>query len=580
MKQAAAVSGFIIHFFLLSRAAGATPLETLYQTPDRQFPQACWIFYRDYISTLDSAAAYRTLDSLEQAGIDREKLSWQAYAGFFKGKYAYTRHLSANIGLPMKYYQSAANIANDQTLIKAELLFHMGEYYFKTEKNYPLAFEHLLRGHDMAESIGYQAFPNADELLLNLGTAYYHFEENEKALSFLKKAFSYPQFQGKTKIELLNTAALCYRSLSQHDSAECYFHLAMEQATTIRDSAWIGIISGNLGEIYFNVNEYELALDYLYKDYYSGIKRGQLKSASYAAMLIAEIYIRQKAYDKAEEILEEGKRLCYEVNDIRTFLPLYRCLSLLYRSKGAIHTAMYYTDSLIYYADLVVREKDIAAIEKASRKIDTETHLANIRLLQSEKDRQVLIRNSIVVIAFLLLIIAWQLFRRNRLRQLKDMQILALEKKRSREELDNAQALLHTYTENLKQKTRMLDQITTEIELFQPDPGATASLPEKDDIIKRLQDATILTEDDWSQFRKLFTRVYPAFFIRLHDKFPSLTQGEVRYMALSRLGLSVQEKAAMLGISPDSVRRTRQRLSKKLDMTEQEIFDEIAAPQP
>jgi DNA-binding CsgD family transcriptional regulator len=75
----------------------------------------------------------------------------------------------------------------------------------------------------------------------------------------------------------------------------------------------------------------------------------------------------------------------------------------------------------------------------------------------------------------------------------------------------------------------------------------------------------------------VFTRVNPTFFIQLNDKFPNLTQAEIRILALSKLGLSVKEKANMLGISPDSVRRTQQRLNKKLGMTEVQIFEEMAA---
>src|SRR5690606_11419406 len=238
-------------------------------------------------------------------------------------------------------------------------------------------------------------------------------------------------------------------------------------------------------------------------------------------------------------------------------------------------------DSFMYYNEYIVKEKDAAAIEKAKLKIETETHLANIKHLEVEKQTQVYIRNGIAIIAFLLLIIAWQRIRRIRLRQMKDLQIMALKQRKARQELETAQTLLQYYTETLKQKSRMLEQVTTELELLNAveSDGSYESMRsynEKNNIIEKLQNATILTDEDWIEFRKLFTRVHTTFFIQLQELFPNLTQAEIRYLTLSKLGLSINEKASMLGISPDSVRRTRQRLHKKVGLTEQEIFDKIS----
>ena len=85
-------------------------------------------------------------------------------------------------------------------------------------------------------------------------------------------------------------------------------------------------------------------------------------------------------------------------------------------------------------------------------------------------------------------------------------------------------------------------------------------------MVEQLHQTIILTEKDWQEFKQLFERAYPRFLQGLAVKHPSLTEAEIRLLALIKLNLSVNEMAAMLGILPQSVRKTRQRLMKKLGL--------------
>ena len=53
---------------------------------------------------------------------------------------------------------------------------------------------------------------------------------------------------------------------------------------------------------------------------------------------------------------------------------------------------------------------------------------------------------------------------------------------------------------------------------------------------------------------------------RLHP--PSLTKGDIRIYILSHLQFSVSDQATLLGISPSSVTKARQRLKAKLEPQE------------
>jgi hypothetical protein len=82
--------------------------------------------------------------------------------------------------------------------------------------------------------------------------------------------------------------------------------------------------------------------------------------------------------------------------------------------------------------------------------------------------------------------------------------------------------------------------------------------------VEKLKRSTIITEDEWIQFRSLFDKVHKGFFTRLKVQYPDVTQAEIRLMALTKLNLSTKEMAGILGISPESIRKSRYRFLKKV----------------
>ena len=64
----------------------------------------------------------------------------------------------------------------------------------------------------------------------------------------------------------------------------------------------------------------------------------------------------------------------------------------------------------------------------------------------------------------------------------------------------------------------------------------------------------------------LFEKIYPGFFLKLKEKVTDITVAEQRMAALTRLRLTTKQMASILGISPDSVHKTRQRLRHRLNL--------------
>jgi len=139
---------------------------------------------------------------------------------------------------------------------------------------------------------------------------------------------------------------------------------------------------------------------------------------------------------------------------------------------------------------------------------------------------------------------------------------------RMEQEVASAKDQLKMFTENIVEKTTLIEKLESQIK------GKEAT-SEQQTIIAELGRQTILTEDDWNKFKSLFEKIYPGFFINLKEKFPDITLAEQRMAALTRLQLTPKQMASMLGISVDSVHKTRQRLRQRLHISPGSSLEEI-----
>ena len=138
------------------------------------------------------------------------------------------------------------------------------------------------------------------------------------------------------------------------------------------------------------------------------------------------------------------------------------------------------------------------------------------------------------------------------------------------QEMESATAQLKMFTENIIDKTNLVEKLEQQLN------NKTISATEQQ-LISELSQQTILTEEDWDKFKSLFEKTFPLFFQRLKNTATDITVAEQRMAALSRLQLTTRQMASMLGISVDSVHKTRQRLRKRFTLSNDANIEEYIA---
>jgi len=205
---------------------------------------------------------------------------------------------------------------------------------------------------------------------------------------------------------------------------------------------------------------------------------------------------------------------------------VYETLAEVYRAKGNVDSFYHYNQLYTTLHDSIENVATLSSLKIAQLKIENENSLRAIDTLQRERRTEVLKRNFVIIAIILVSIILLMYIKRRRLKQSHKNEIAAAVR---------------------TEQNRLLEEIANQ---------------------------TILTEQDWNNFKRLFEKIYPGFFINLKQKAPDITLAEQRMAALTRLNISSRQMASMLGISVDSVHKTRQRLRQRLHIHGEESLEE------
>lgn len=458
---------------------------------------------------------------------------------------------------------------------EADLTYRVGmKHYHK--KEYPQAFENLLKSYDKFKSFGFEKFPWMQFYLYNIGKIYYEFADYQSALPYFNQSLQFPFRNERDKIHTYNILALTHNALKNRDTSLYFYRKGLDVATSTKDSVWVGILSGNMASIFLAEGDVKSAKPLIQMDFRLSKQHREWQSVANCLLLLANINMDEDSLSAAAARIKDVEDLT-ELNWSKSLRRNYfHYKSRLAELRGDFKNAYAYQDSFIHYKDLVAADINQGIIRNTEVKVQTDKYLYEIQLLEDKKQRELMLRNYLISAGGLVLIILLLLFFNQRQRRKKDKALLLLEKTKAEEELKSAENALQWYMNSILEKNRLIERFKEEADELKKVSDKAVD-KENEQIMDRLYEATILTEEDWTKFKRMFEKVHGDFFLRLKNKHPDLTLAEIRLLALAKLNLSVNEIANMLGISPDSVRKTGSRMRKKLNLPNQTSIAEIAA---
>ena len=440
-----------------------------------------------------------------------------------------------------------------------------------------LSITYLLMANEIAESLEKKPAYYIN-LKFNLGETFFHTRQYEKCIDYIKKGLSaWPDTSAEAnfkRIRYWNTIGQAYKQLGLPDSALANYNRSIQLNNKINDPIWKGINAIFLGEIYLlggDLHKARQLIQYEYNVPYTS----EPNVSAYGLQLLAKIDLLQADENNAlrhirHSLLLLRQSIDFPVQKMNYLQYAYHTAAEVFRELGNTDSFYHYTQLYGTLHDSLERVATLSNVKIAQLRINEEKNYQAVKAMQREKRTEELKRNLIIALIILLAIIGFLVLNRQK-QKLKYKQKLALQEKNLAEaEVTAAKEQLQLFTQNIIDKTALIENLQRQLQNKELDT-------EQQKMTEELSHQTIVTEDDWNKFKSLYEKIYPGFFAKLRSKAPDITVAELRMAALTRLQLTNSQMASMLGISPDSVRKTRLRLRQRLNFPADSNLEELIA---
>ena len=437
-----------------------------------------------------------------------------------------------------------------------------------------------LKAVDIQRKIGFEHFPYAPNRLYGISHALYYQGEYKKAIQFGKECFSIWPLDSIHRdpavyIFQCDILANAFKNLNQYDSAAIYYDKIARKLPTMKDKGpyfveiWTAIAKGNKGILLTKKGSYKeaypllsefLNISSLYQDslnismaynalgnYYSHT-RDEVKALDYA--------IRARDIANKNGYLDEEIRAC-------------QLISSCYKTMGQFEKSLLY-----YQQSKTLEESKRKEIQKSEYRhliaqVEFDKAQDSLFLQESIITKERWVRNVLLVCFALLSIIGILVYNRKQLLQRNEINDVEFKKAMAEQKLEESRKRIATFTQYVEEKNNLIDSLQTQMESvlsnLQQDRSA--------EISKSLLQYTLLTEEEWRNFRAEFMMAYPDFFVALRKILPGVTPAMERLSALIFLGLDNNQIANSLGISKKSVTRSKHRLKNLLQLDSDENLE-------
>jgi tetratricopeptide (TPR) repeat protein len=378
------------------------------------------------------------------------------------------------------------------------------------------------------------------------------------------------------------------------------------------DTFYQAIANNDIGMAYYNMEDYNKAETYLQ----NGLKLAQdIENINLEATILANLGITNTKLGRYEQALVFGKkslRIVKEINSKNKIVENLNGLGVTYSAMGDEISAIAYFDQVIPLADSIGNKafQSLAYMERATSYANVNNHK------KAYNDLKVYLK------------LKDSIYNKNKSKQIEEMRaIFDTEKKEQqiaqqeieielleeKEKVSNLQKILlggglglsllllgfGFYGFRQKAKSSQLEKEKIEAELLYKKKELTTHalhLAKKNEVLeglkqkaKKLKQAGNIGEgyqeliktinfdqqDDqvWENFTRYFEAVHKDFEKEALEKFPDITKNELRLIALLKMNLSSKEIATILNISSDGIKKARQRLRKKMNLSSKESLE-------
>lgn len=529
----------------------------------------------DYVDSLRLYMIYNISDveagkkKLNEWISNAEKEDDEALAYQLKFSSLYLKQHINTVGEERKVLEQIEAALDDGYTLEAADGYYILSGWINSKSRRGKAMEYALLGYDLCKNLPIRKYPPKVKTLYRLAEWYYSYKEYRKTIDILyklKEVERKPFYNIITGGEL-NTLALAYRELGYYDSAIYYFEQIYEDKQDKIRLTVRGIAAGNIGSIYQRRQNYQNAINWVNRELQLLRKENEegLTLSFFSSYNgLADIYYSMGKTSVARKYVDSAQRIRYAQRSINALFKYYDIYSKILTVEGQYKQALVYKDSLWDAKQMMAEETNMSKLFASEKKVEESKHQLELNKLDTLRQKSIWIRNFAILLVVFTSVVLILLINRSRMKH--KQRELELEHEKTK-----AEAKLAGFTLKMQEKNLQLIQLQEELTELSSEQDITA----KNELIRQLQQSTILTDEQWEDFRNVFEQVHTGFIQRVREKHPDITPAELHYIVLVKLNMTNKEIANVLGISANSVRNYKFRLRRKFELSENDDLETL-----
>lgn len=462
----------------------------------------------------------------------------------------------------------------------------------------------------------------------NVAINYYLMLDYGEALKQYLESYNISKkyLEDKYSMIVLNNIAIMYSKEEKYNKANEYFYKAYTMAKKNKDSLKIGMYALNLGNVANDENKTDKARKYFEEsmrysqnkeleiplkiglcqnDFLSGkIAKSRLAASNLLLKInnnpentdnrislktiVAKSYVKENNLPPA---LKWTLNALSEQPNLETKAELMELLSAIYFKLKSYDLAFRYKDSVIAVTNEINDVKKSKLFESNSVKFQLQDYKEKVVEKESKISNQRKIFYSILTVIVFGVVIIILVFR-NRLVENRRKQLMALNEQRITEinlekEIANNLLLEERGKRAALEQERLKNEIALKNQkilskqtnqfgrnlLLKDILKSIASIPgikENKDVVTYMEALKqhIKNDENWESYVRHFDDVNQDFIKKLMERHPDLTITDIRYISYVYMNLDTKEIASILNITPVACRKRKERIEKRLNLTE------------
>lgn len=472
--------------------------------------------------------------------------------------------------------------------------------------------------------------------LNNMGANYYSMLDYGEALNYYTEAYdlAIKELSAQQEMTVLNNIAILFLREKNYERAVDYLEKAYQLAQEENDPKKIALYAVNLGLAFNSKDLPEKALPYLEEAL--ALEKDNLAVLTEAKIGLAENFLLRDELQKARSLIQEllsndevkrvselhltallilskvaaaqdnfrqAIRHAESALELQTNLEsrmlVYEHLTKVYADIGEYRLALSAKDSLLQLNNALNQVKNGKLFETNKVKFEIQNYQRELQdnreKLQRQRQNYFILLGSALVA---LLLIGWALRnsylknKQEKILHLRNTEITALElKKRESDNLLLEKQLKEKETFALLEEERLKHEIETRNRKLS---AKALYLSERNELIatiindlsqdNKIKESPVVkahikklktllkSEDEWEAFIKHFEEVNQGLLTTLKSRHPELNANDIRFLSYLYMNLSQKEIAALLNITPEACRKRKERISKKMKLTDKKAL--------